>query len=104
MHCCIWDTPVISQVHAIGQLCQVSACTFRSQAKAQPCTLLSQGELCALDVGQGILHEELIMDGLQDVRTVLESDFGAATVDINFFASIRARHAGHKIFVCPAAP
>lgn len=63
-----------------------------------------EGELCALDVGQGILHEELIMDGLQDVRTVLESDFGAATVDINFFASIRARHAGHKIFVCPAAP
>lgn len=52
-------------------------------------TSLMQGHLCCLDVGpNSILHHDLIMDGLQDVRTVLESDFGTSVIDVNYFASL----------------
>ncbi|KAK9826801.1 hypothetical protein WJX81_002287 [Elliptochloris bilobata] len=41
--------------------------------------LFFRGQLCALDVGEAsVLHADLLMDGLQDVRTVLETDLGQA--------------------------
>ena len=59
-----------------------------------------QGQLCALDVGtDSVLHDDLIMDGLQDVRTVLESDFGQAVLDVNYFASLPGP-AHRKLFLC----
>lgn len=59
-----------------------------------------QGRLCCLDVGpDSILHHELIMDGLQDVRTVLESDFGDAVVDVNYFVSLPLL-VQHRLFLC----
>ena len=62
--------------------------------------IVLQGRMCALDVGpSSILHHELIMDGLQDVRTVLESDFGESVVDINYFASLPAAPQ-HRLFLC----
>ncbi|KAL0033494.1 hypothetical protein WJX77_012129 [Trebouxia sp. C0004] len=59
-----------------------------------------QGRLCALDVGpESVLHHDLIMDGLQDVRTVLESDFGQGVIDVNYFASILGSPQ-HRLFLC----
>ncbi len=61
---------------------------------------LLQGRLCALDVGpDSVLHHDLIMDGLQDVRTVLESDFGQGIIDVNYFASIPGSPQ-HRLFLC----
>ena len=61
---------------------------------------LLQGHLCALDVGpDSVLHYDLIMDGLQDVRTVLESDFGQGVIDVNYFASIPGSPQ-HRLFLC----
>ena len=60
-----------------------------------------QGELCCLDVGEAsVLHNTLILDGLQDVRTVLESDFGDAIGDVNYFGSLEAAAREDKLFVC----
>lgn len=59
-----------------------------------------QGKLISLDVGvSSILHNDLIMDGLQDVRTVLESDFGNAVIDVNYFASLPGP-THRKVFLC----
>ena len=59
-----------------------------------------QGRLCCLDVGpDSILHHDLIMDGLQDVRTVLESDFGDSVADVNYFASLPFPPQ-QKLFLC----
>lgn len=59
-----------------------------------------QGRLCCLDVGpESILHHDLIMDGLQDVRTVLESDFGESVIDVNYFASLPFLPQ-QKLFLC----
>ena len=66
----------------------------------QPTVKMVQGRLCCLDVGpDSILHHELIMDGLQDVRTVLESDFGDAVVDVNYFVSLPLL-VQHRLFLC----
>ncbi len=66
---------------------------------SKPSKLL-QGRLCALDVGpESVLHHDLIMDGLQDVRTVLESDFGEGVIDVNYFASILGSPQ-HRLFLC----
>ncbi|BDA43077.1 hypothetical protein COCOBI_04-0880 [Coccomyxa sp. Obi] len=63
--------------------------------------LYFQGELCCLDVGEdSVLHNTLIMDGLQDVRTVLEMDFGEAIGDVNYFGSLEVVDREDKLFVC----
>ena len=63
--------------------------------------MLPQGVLCDLDVGEAsALHETLIMDGLQPVRTVLESDFGSPICDINYFHSLQDRPREQRLFVC----
>ena len=63
--------------------------------------VLPQGILCDLDVGEAsILHDTLIMDGLQPVRTVLESDFGSPICDINYFHSLHDRPREQRLFVC----
>ncbi|KAL3142892.1 hypothetical protein ABBQ38_003180 [Trebouxia sp. C0009 RCD-2024] len=59
-----------------------------------------QGRLCCLDVGpDSTLHHDLIMDGLQDVRTILESDFGESVIDVNYFASLPFLPQ-QKLFLC----
>lgn len=59
-----------------------------------------QGRLCCLDVGpDSVLHYDLIMDGLQDVRTVLESDFGTSVIDVNYFASLHCPPQ-QRLFLC----
>ena len=63
--------------------------------------MLPQGVLCDLDVGEeSTLHDTLIMDGLQPVRTVLESDFGSAICDVNYFHSLQDRPREQRLFVC----
>ncbi len=60
-----------------------------------------QGRLCALDVGEdSVLHHTLIMDGLQDVRTVLEMDFGRGVVDINYFGQLDDVSREARVFIC----
>ncbi|EIE26939.1 hypothetical protein COCSUDRAFT_59437 [Coccomyxa subellipsoidea C-169] len=60
-----------------------------------------QGELCCLDVGESsVLHNTLIMDGLQDVRTVLEMDFGRAVCDVNYFGGLEDVSREDKLFIC----
>lgn len=62
--------------------------------------LVVQGQLCALDVGpSSILHQDLIMDGLQEVRTVLETDFGQGIIDVNYFASLPVSPS-KRLFLC----
>ena len=41
-----------------------------------------------------------IMDGLQDVRTVLEADFGHGVVDINYFGQLQERAKEARVFIC----
>lgn len=63
-------------------------------------TIWVQGRLCCLDVGpDSTLHHDLIMDGLQDVRTILESDFGESVIDVNYFASLPFLPQ-QKLFLC----
>ena len=47
-----------------------------------------------------MLHNTLIMDGLQDVRTVLEMDFGRAVCDVNYFGGLEDVSREDKLFVC----
>ena len=55
----------------------------------------------AIDVGTAsLLHDRLLMPGLEPVRTVLESDFGARLVDVNYFDSLLDRRPTHRLFVC----
>ena len=64
------------------------------------CALL-QDVLCDLDVGEGsALHDTLVMDGLQPVRTVLESDFGQSICDINYFHTLQDRPREERVFIC----
>ena len=54
-----------------------------------------------VDVGiDSVLHSELLMPGLDLVKTVLESDFGTRLVDINYFHSISARQPPERLFIC----
>ena len=62
-------------------------------------TSLVQGRLCCLDVGPNSILHHLIIDGLQDVRTVLESDFGTSVIDVNYFASLPF-HPQQRLFLC----
>ncbi len=60
-----------------------------------------QDVLCDLDVGEtSVLHDRLIMDGLQPVRTVLESDFGQSICDVNYFHTLRDRPREERLFIC----
>jgi hypothetical protein len=55
----------------------------------------------AVDVGTAsFLHDRLLMPGLEPVRTVLESDFGARLVDVNYFESLSDRRPAQRLFVC----
>lgn len=75
-------------------------CALTAWLHSQCKTSLMQGRLCCLDVGpNSILHHDLIMDGLQDVRTVLESDFGTSVIDVNYFASLPF-HPQQRLFLC----
>lgn len=47
-----------------------------------------------------MLHNTLIMDGLQDVRTVLEMDFGQAICDVNYFGGLENVPREEKLYVC----
>lgn len=81
---------------------QVSIVTSHSAALLQSKheDFFVQGRLCCLDVGpDSILHHDLIMDGLQDVRTVLESDFGRSVIDVNYFASLPSPPQ-QRLFLC----
>jgi hypothetical protein len=40
------------------------------------------------------------MDGLQEVRTVLETDFGQTLCDINYFGGLGGAAPEERIFVC----
>lgn len=51
-----------------------------------------------------MLHNTLIMDGLQDVRTVLEMDFGEAICDVNYFESLIDRPEDERLFICGNFP
>ena len=63
-----------------------------------------QGQLCALDVGEASpLHGTLIMDGLQDVRTVLEADFGHGVIDVHYFGQLQDRDRVARVFICAGA-
>lgn len=54
-----------------------------------------------LDVGpRHSLGEMLIMDGLQEPRTVQEQDFGDKVLDINYFASLTHKSPSQRVFVC----
>lgn len=65
------------------------------------CVCVWQGELCCLDVGEkSVLHNTLIMDGLQDVRTILEMDFGRAICDVNYFGCLEDVSREQRLFVC----
>jgi hypothetical protein len=60
-----------------------------------------RGSLYTLDVGvESVLYGALLMDGLQDVRTVMESDFGERVCDVNYFHSLQSRKPPHRIFIC----
>ena len=85
-----------------------TCCGFRSakslNTAALSCSQLKvifvQGRLCCLDVGpDSVLHYDLIMDGLQDVRTVLESDFGTSVIDVNYFASLHCPSTAETVLV-----
>lgn len=43
------------------------------------------------------------MDGLQDVRTVLETDLGNAVLDVNYFESLHHHPPRQRIFLCLGA-
>lgn len=63
-----------------------------------------QGSLWALNVSEDtVLGQSLIMDGLQDVRTALETDFGDAVLDVNYFHSIQHRFPRERVFLCHGA-
>lgn len=63
--------------------------------------LVTQGRLCSIDVGKdSCLHSTLLMDGLQYTRTVLESDFGHAMCDVNYFESVAVTNPDQKVFLC----
>lgn len=60
-----------------------------------------QGQLCALDVGEdSVLQDTLIIDGLQDVRTVLELDFGSNVCDVHYFGELQSRPREQRVFIC----
>jgi hypothetical protein len=40
------------------------------------------------------------MDGLQEVRTVLEMDFGRPICDVNYFPGLGGRLREESIFIC----
>ena len=74
---------------------------IQQHARLRDSLFLLQGVLCDLDVGEeSVLHDTLIMDGLQPVRTVLESDFGQAICDVNYFHSLRDRPREDRIYIC----
>jgi hypothetical protein len=57
------------------------------------------GALAALDLGPGgPLHALLLMDGLREARTVLESDFGAPLAEV-YHAEAAERRPAHRLFV-----
>lgn len=63
--------------------------------------IILQGVLCDLDVGEeSALHDTLIMDGLQPVRTVLESDFGQSICDVNYFDTLQDRPREERLYIC----
>ena len=90
----LWFQVILAYLYALDHCkCLHETCGFANN-------LSSQGELFALDVGvSSVLHNDLIMDGLQDVRTVLESDFGKAVLDVNYFASLPGP-IHRKVFLC----
>ena len=54
-----------------------------------------------VDVGPtSVLHTKLLMPGLEFVKTVLESDFGARLVDVNYFHNLSERRPAERLFVC----
>lgn len=84
----------------LGFCQQDSALRFSETAMNLRNMIWFQGRLCALDVGPAsVLHQDLIMDGLQDVRTVLESDFGQPVIDVNYFASLPVP-LQQRLFLC----
>jgi hypothetical protein len=57
------------------------------------------GALAALDLGPGgPLHAPLLMDGLREARTVLESDFGEPLAEV-YHAEAAERRPAHRLFV-----
>lgn len=57
--------------------------------------------MCVLDVGErSVLHGRLLMEGLEPVRTVLESYFGLPLADLNYFHDLRGRRPPHRVFIC----
>ena len=57
--------------------------------------------MCSLGVGEGTeLHQGLLMEGLQEVRTVQEADFGTPLADLYYFHELVNRKPRHRVFVC----
>ena len=60
-----------------------------------------QGKLACLDVGaDSCLHDLILMDGLQFTRTVLETDFGEALCDVNYFDSLTEVSLSRRLYIC----
>ena len=61
-----------------------------------------QGKLLSLDLGlDSVLHNTLIMEGLQAIRTLLESDFGLPVADVYFFDELEGTEPLEKLYICP---
>ena len=57
--------------------------------------------MCCLDLSrESPLHELLLMDGLQELRTVQEADFGEWLGDVNYFGELRHRRPSERLFIC----
>jgi len=60
------------------------------------------GRAACLDIGPSSpLVEELLMDCLQDVFTVLENDLGTPLCDVYYINELHERKPEHRIFVVP---
>ena len=64
--------------------------------------MMMQGKLLSLDLSSdSVLHNTLIMEGLQATRTLLESDFGLPVADAYFFDELEGTEPLDKLYICP---
>lgn len=84
--------------------CQTnSTCEFSEEGMAWRNIIWINNTAVALNVGpasSNMLGEQLVMDGLQETCTVLESDFGTCLADVYYF-KIEGRRPQDCVFLIP---
>eukprot|EP00884_Botryococcus_braunii_P006283 jgi/Botrbrau1/15656/Bobra.4_1s0040.1 len=84
----------------LGFCQQGSSLAYSEEAMNWRNLLYYAGGLWSLDLSpEGPLYSTLLMDGLQDFRTLLEDDFGDSVCDVHYFHSLSDRKACQRIFI-----